>query len=113
VPATWNSGWFEMNFGWTYFFRYKPWEINQDPNRYWAITGQRQPLITTSWQTAVIPLNLFRKKSGEPNLDPAATYQDLKGKSIVWAFQNQDGATGQTVDKLHICFDNIRVVRIK
>jgi len=113
VPEVWNSGWFEMNFGWYNFYRWMEWCDDLDPAAYWdPTTGTRTNLVTTSWQTVSIPLSLFRKKPGSnPDGAPVAKVEEIMGSDIVWAFQNPD--TGVAIPNLHICIDNIRIVQIK
>ncbi|MDF1547175.1 MAG: glycan-binding surface protein [Bacteroidales bacterium] len=114
VPETWNSGWFEMNFGWFHFYRWREWAINQPVDEYWGnASGERTNLTTSGWRTVLIPINLFRQKAGVPGGDPVGNVEDILGKDIIWAFQNPDGPDGITLEKLHVCIDNIRIVKIK
>lgn len=114
TPSAWKSGWFEINLGWTYFYRLKPWDVNPDPNEYWNVTGTNSPTPTDRWFTVVIPLNQFRLKSAAPDGDPMTTLSQLVGKGMVFAFQNQPADQGgMVIENLHICIDNLRLVRIK
>lgn len=113
TPQAWKSGWFEMNLGWTYFYRVKPWDVNPDPAEYWNVTGTNIPTPTDRWFTVVIPLNQFRLKDAAPDGAPISTLSQLSGKGVVMAFQNQPiDQGGMIIDNLHICVDNLRLVKI-
>lgn len=111
----WNSGWFEVNLGWTYFFKLMPWNTPEDPAKYWLVDpDSRINFNTNGWQTYIIPMNRFRLKPGnEPDGDviPSMGEFDWIG-GMVMAFQNPDPPRGLTINELHLLFDNFRLVRI-
>ena len=112
TPVAWNSGWFEFNFGWTYFYVVKPWDVNPDEDEYWTVSGTRTPTPENEWFTIVIPLNKFRLKPDLPDGDPIQSVSELEGKDMVLAFQNPGDPRGHHIDELHICMDNFRLVKI-
>lgn len=100
VSEPWLNGWYEMNFSWSHFFRFKPWD--QDEETVPFSTGGE-------WRTISIPLSEFKSKVdgqpvGDPVSDPAAV------KDLVLAFQNEGPAE---VAVLNVSFDNFRVVKVK
>jgi hypothetical protein len=113
TPIAWNSGWFEWNLGWTFFYRLKPWDVNPG-EEYWNVSGTRTPTPENQWITVVIPLNKFRLKPGNfPDGTPMATLSELEGKDMTMAFQNpgeEDG--GIPIEEFHLCMDNFRLVKI-
>jgi len=113
TAAMWNSGWFEVNLGWTFFYRFMPWNTPPSPAQYWSV-GTRTDVNTNGWQTMVIPLNMFRLKPGnDPDGEPIGSLADLAGKGLVMAFQNPDAPGGVPIPNFHLCFDNFRLVKIK
>ena len=112
TAETWNSGWFEVNLGWTYFYRFMPFNTPPSSSQYWEV-GERHDFNTNGWQTMIIPLNRFRLKPGNtPDGDPISNLSQLDGMGMVMAFQNPDPPGGEVIPELHLCFDNFRLVPI-
>ncbi len=110
----WNSGWFEVNLGWNFFYRLMPWNTPENPAEYWVVNpDSRIAVDTDGWQTLIIPLNHFREKPGnDPDgaVIPMHAFDWLGG--MVMAFQNPNAPNGVPIDELHLLFDNFRLVRI-
>jgi hypothetical protein len=108
VKTPWNAGsiYVVRDYDWTYVARFEPW-LKSD--------GSASSVATNGWETAIIPLSMFKTKSGslDGTGNPAPSLTALLSNTGAGPIDFMFVNSGTAPASFEAAIDNIRVVRIK